>query len=383
MTQISTLRRWTWWSVVGAGVMVAAVTTFDMSTGRYGWGTAGLAAAVVVVSVQHARYLRTAMGGLGRDERRTWEHLATFAVALGALAFAGTQTPVPMAWYLLPAAVIAHVVANRPAGSRWVLVAAGTVAAILAGGVLRSPDMVGSLVLPVVLVCAFVLSDLAQLWFWDAVLQVDRARQTSEALAVAEERLRFAADLHDIQGHHLQAIALKGELTARLIGRDDPAARKHADEIAELARTALRETRAVVQGYRRASLGTEITNAVGVLRAAGIETAVSGDATDVPPPLQPLFGALVREGTTNVLRHSRARRCAVDISVADGQVRVRLSNDGVRSEDGVGMGFDGAGFGFDGAGLAGLRERFATVGGQIEVGSSGADGFELVGLVRS
>ncbi|MBB5960238.1 two-component system sensor histidine kinase DesK [Saccharothrix tamanrassetensis] len=392
MTQISTLRRWTWWSVVGAGVMVALVTTLDMSTGRYGWGTVGLASAVVVVSVQHARYLRQAMDGLGRGGRRTWEHLATFAVAIGALAYAGTQTPVPMAWYLLPAAVIAHVVANRPAGTRWVVVLGGMVAAILAGGVLTSPEVVESLLMPVFLVSGFVLADLAQLWFWDAVLRIDQGRQASEALVVAEERLRFAADLHDIQGHHLQAIALKGELTARLIGRDDAAARRHAEEVAELARTALRETREVVQGYRRASLGTEITNAVGVLRAAGIETAVSGDATDVPPPLQPLFGALVREGTTNVLRHSRARRCDVDISVVDGRVVVRLRNDGVRSEERVrpGSGVDEAGGGTgwegetgSGSGLAGLRERFASVGGRIEVGAAGADGFELVGLVRS
>ncbi|MEV0676300.1 histidine kinase [Actinosynnema sp. NPDC050436] len=367
------LRRWTWWSVTGAGAMVAVVTTLDLSTGRYGpLGTPLLAVAVVLVSVQHARYLWQAMGGLGRGGLRTAEHLATFAVALAALAFAGHHTPVPMAWYLLPAAVIAHVVANRPPGSRLVVVVGGTAVAVLAGGVLRSPDLVGSLVMPVVLVAMFVVADLAQLWFWDAVLKLDRGRQTSEALAVAEERLRFAADLHDVQGHHLQAIALKGELTARLIGRDDDAARRHAEEVAELARTALKETRDVVLGYRRASLGTEITNAVGLLRAAGIETSVSGDAADVPPPLQPLFGALVREGTTNVLRHSRARRCDVDIRVVDGRVSVRLRNDGVRPDDEAG----------DGSGLAGLRERFATVGGRVEVDAGAAD-FALEGSVRS
>ncbi|MEU7528212.1 histidine kinase [Saccharothrix sp. NPDC042600] len=374
MTLIGTLRRWTWWSVVGAGVMVALVTTLELSTGKYGVvGTPLLAAAVLVVCVQHVRYLRQAMGGVGRGEQRTAEHLATFGVAVAALAYAGTRVEVPMAWYLLSAAVIAHVVATTRAVSRWRLVAAGTVVVVLAGGVLWSDDLLGSLVMPVVLVVGFVIGEAVQLWFWDAVLQLDLARQTSEALAVAEERLRFAADLHDIQGHHLQAIALKGELIARLIGRDDDAARTHADEVAELARTALKETRDVVHGYRRASLGTEITNAVGVLRAAGIETAVTGDAADVPPPLQPLFGALVREGTTNVLRHSRARRCSVAVAVADGQVSVRLRNDGVRPDEPSEAG----------AGLAGLRERFATVGGRVEACPAGADGFELVGRVRT
>jgi len=372
-TPLKVLRRVTWLSVTGAGLMVAVVTALDLSGGRYGWHAVPLVAAVVVVSVQHARYLRQAMGGLGRGGQRVVEHLVTFAVALGALALAGARAPTSIAWSLLPAAVIAHVVANQPKGSRWLVVAGGTAAVALVGGLTGSHDVVGSIVVPAVVVGMFVVADLAQLWFWDAALELDRARQTSEALAVAEERLRFAADLHDVQGHHLQAIALKGELTSRLIGRDDEAARRHADEVADLARTALRETREVVLGYRRASLGTEITNAVGVLRAAGIETAVSGDAADVPPPLQPLFGALVREGTTNVLRHSRARRCDVAISVSDGQVSVRLRNDGARSEDGAAAG----------SGLAGLRERFATVGGRVEVGATGADGFELVGLVRS
>ncbi|MEU4804746.1 histidine kinase [Actinosynnema sp. NPDC023587] len=371
---MGSLRRWTWWSVLGAGAMVAAVTALDLASGRYGpLGTPLLAVAVVVVCGQHARYLRQAMGGLGRGEWRTAEHLATFAVALAALTYAGFHTEVPMAWYLLPGAVIAHVVANRPPGSRLLVLLGGTAAAVLAGGVLRSSDLVGSLLMPVLLLVLFAVTDLAQLWIWDAVLKMDRGREASEALVVAEERLRFAADLHDVQGHHLQAIALKGELTSRLIGRDDEAARRHADEVAELARTALRDTRGVVLGYRRASLGTEVANAVGVLRAAGIETAVSGDASDVPPPLQPLFGALVREGTTNVLRHSRARHCDVAIRVEDGQVSVRLRNDGVRPDEQPGD---------DGSGLAGLRERFAAVGGRVEVGSA-EDAFELTGSVRS
>jgi two-component system sensor histidine kinase DesK len=247
-----------------------------------------------------------------------------------------------------------------------------TAFAVTIGGLSGGEDARPAMVLAAMMILALVFTDLIQLWIWELVVKQDQGRKTAEALAVAEERLRFAADLHDIQGHHLQAIALKGELAQRLIGRDDDKARQHAGEVAELARTALRETREVVQGYRRASLGTEITNAVGVLRAAGIETTVEGDAAGVPPPLQPLFGALVREGTTNVLRHSRARRCDVLIDVVDGQVCVRLRNDGVRVDDAGGAGGSGAG-------LAGLRERFATVGGRVEVGPTDPEGFELVG----
>ena len=371
MTPLNRLRRYTWWSVLAGGAVVGVGTALDLFTHDHGVvRTALLGSAVVVVIVQHTRYLRQAMDGLGRGDDRPWEHAATYAVALAAWGvMSGSEAFLP-AWALLPALVVAHVGAVLPARHRWPAVAVMSVLAVATGGVFGGDQAQPAMVLAVAMIFALVFADLVQLWIWQLVVQQEQSRKTAEALAVAEERLRFAADLHDVQGHHLQAIALKGELAQRLIGRDDELARQHAGEVAELARTALKETREVVQGYRRASLGTEITNAVGVLRAAGIETTVGGDAAGVPPPLQPLFGALVREGTTNVLRHSRARRCDVLIDVLDGQVCVRLRNDGV---------VDLPGEGGEGAGLAGLRERFATVGGKVEAGPAGADGFELVG----
>ncbi|MCC8248926.1 sensor histidine kinase [Saccharothrix luteola] len=373
MTPLNGLRRYTWWTVVAGGVVVALGTVADLFAHDYGVLTSVLlAAAVTLVIVQHVRYMRQAMVGLGRGDGPPWEHAATFAVALVAWAVTSGAHGFMPVWAVLPALVVAHVGAILPARRRWPVVALMAVLSVATGGLFGGEDAGPAMLMAGVMVVALVFADLAQLWMWDLAVRQEQSRKTAEALAVAEERLRFAADLHDIQGHHLQAIALKGELAQRLIGRDDELARQHAGEVAELARTALKETREVVQGYRRASLGTEITNAVGVLRAAGIETTVSGDAAGVPPPLQPLFGALVREGTTNVLRHSRARRCSVLIESVDGQVCVRLRNDGVPADF---PGADGEG----GAGLAGLRERFATVGGRVDGGPAGPDGFELVG----
>lgn len=371
MTALGRLRRYTWWTVVAGGVAVAAGTLLDLAVNHRGGLLAELllGAAVVVVIGQHVRYMRHAMTGFGRGAHRPLEHAATFAVALAAWAVMADGGGFLPAWAALPGLVLAHVAATLPSTPRWPVAIAGGALTVATGAVFGGGSGRSAAVIAVFIVSSLVLADLAQLWIWDVALKLDQARETARALAVAEERLRFAADLHDIQGHHLQAIALKGELAERLVGRDDELARKHAAEVAELARTALRETREVVQGYRRASLGTEITNAVGVLRAAGIETAVDGDAADVPPPLQPLFGALVREGTTNVLRHSRARRCDVAISVVDGQVSVRVRNDGARSDEA----------GDAGAGLAGLRERFAAVGGHVEARPAEPDGFELVG----
>ncbi|XVS66854.1 sensor histidine kinase [Actinosynnema sp. CA-299493] len=380
MTPLNRLRRYTWWTVVAGGVLVGLGTVLDLFAQDYGLlRSAPLAVAVAVVIGQHARYMQRAMLGLGRGDGPVWEHAATFAVALAAWGVTSGADGFLPVWATLPALVVAHVGAILPARSRWPVVTLMAVLSVAVGGLFGGDEAGAAMLLAGFMALALVFADLAQLWIWDMALRQEQSRKTAEALAIAEERLRFAADLHDIQGHHLQAIALKGELAQRLIGRDDELARRHAGEVAELARTALKETREVVQGYRRASLGTEIANAVGVLRAAGIETAVEGDAAGVPPPLQPLFGALVREGTTNVLRHSRARRCAVLIEVAGGRVCVRLRNDGVPA------GFAGTDdVGEAGAGLAGLRERFATVGGRVDTGPTDPDvfdseGFELVG----
>jgi two-component system sensor histidine kinase DesK len=208
-----------------------------------------------------------------------------------------------------------------------------------------------------------------QVWIWDVALRLDAARGAAAEVAVLRERLRFAGELHDVQGHHLQAIAIKAELARRLVGLDDEAARAHAADVQELARTALADTRAVVQGYRRSDLATELDNAVGILRAAGIEATVTGSPTAVPAALQPLFGSLIREAATNLLRHSEAERCTITVARNDGDVVVRIADDGRPR----------AAPGDDGSGIAGLRERFAAAGGRVDAAPRRERGFALSG----
>lgn len=363
------LRQYTWFSLAMGPALLTLGGTLDLATSGYGAvRTTGLALALAVVVVQHSRYLSLAMRG-GSGSVRWPEHAATFAVALGSWAVVSTQHPVSGLWAFVPGAVIAHVALLTPMAARVAIGVGGTAAIVTVGAWGNAETGADDVIGVVALVATLAFVELTTMWFWRLVQELDRARDTARALAVAEERLRFAADLHDIQGHNLQAIALKGELTERLVGRDDETARKLAAEIADLARTALAETREVVQGYRRADLGTEITNAVGILEAVGITTTVVGDAGEVPEQLQQLFGALVREGTTNVLRHSKAERCTVLISVRGEEVRVRLQNDGV-----AGVPEEQAG-----SGLAGLRERFAAAGGRVDAGPTAEDGYELSG----
>src|SRR5690606_35384605 len=122
------------------------------------------------------------------------------------------------------------------------------------------------------------------------------------------ERLRFAADLHDIQGHHLQVIALKSELAERLLDTNPDAAREHIHETRTIARQALEETRSLVYGYRDVALADELENAREVLAAAGARCELDIGVLPDDAEARRTLALVVREATTNILRHSAATK---------------------------------------------------------------------------
>ncbi|WJV47720.1 sensor histidine kinase [Streptomyces flavofungini] len=210
-------------------------------------------------------------------------------------------------------------------------------------------------------------------WTLSVMWEAERARETESRLAVAEERLRFGRDLHDVMGRNLAVIALKSELAVQLARRGRPEAVDQMVEVQRIAHETQREIRDVVRGYREAELGAELAGAQGVLEAAGIDCRVTG-AHDperrLPPAVQAALGWVVREGTTNVLRHGDAETCTITVSVTEGRTELTIENDGA-PETAVGSG---------GSGLRGLGERLATVGGTLEHAS--ADGrFRLTARV--
>ncbi|MFF5106197.1 sensor histidine kinase [Streptomyces sp. NPDC000134] len=207
-------------------------------------------------------------------------------------------------------------------------------------------------------------------WLLDAVYQLDEARETRARLAVAEERLRFGRDLHDVIGRNLAVIALKSELAVQLTRRARPEAVEQMIEVQRIARESQREVRDVVRGYREADLETELTGARGVLTAAGIDCAVTGETAGLPGPVQSALGWVVREATTNVLRHGNPDRCAVTVRTTGERVVLTVENNGAGAERGPG-----------GSGLAGLRERLSAVGGTLTAGRADGGVFRLVAEV--
>ncbi|NUO41354.1 MAG: sensor histidine kinase [Streptomyces sp.] len=207
-------------------------------------------------------------------------------------------------------------------------------------------------------------------WLLNAVYELDEARVTRARLAVAEERLRFGRDLHDVVGRNLAVIALKSELAVQLAHRGRDEAVDQMTEVQRIAHDTQREVREVVRGYRDADLGVELIGAQGVLRAAGIECEVTGGAAGLPAEVQSALGWVVREATTNVLRHGDAKRCTVAVERSGEGVVLTVENDGADGPSGPG-----------GSGLAGLRERLAAVGGALEAGFVREGVFRLVAQV--
>ncbi|WP_285589155.1 sensor histidine kinase [Herbidospora sp. NBRC 101105] len=203
-------------------------------------------------------------------------------------------------------------------------------------------------------------------WIWHIAEEAHEGREAQARLAVAEERLRFARDLHDLVGHQLSAIAVKSELAVRL-GGDSPASAEMA-EVRGLARTALRELREAVKGYRQLDLAAELASVRGVLEAAGITCDLKLPYRDAPGETAPVFAWVVREAVTNVLRHSTATTCEITLRLTPEETILEVRNNGVQ-KDAVKNG--------EGSGLAGLAERLGAVGGKLTAEPDRKGGFVL------
>ncbi|MFK4272276.1 sensor histidine kinase [Streptomyces milbemycinicus] len=212
-------------------------------------------------------------------------------------------------------------------------------------------------------------------WLLNAVYALDEAKETRARLAVAEERLRFGRDLHDVMGRNLSVIALKSELAVQLSRRGRAEAVEQMIEVQRIAQESQREVRDVVRGYREAALEVELAGARGVLSAAGIVAEVTGETAGLPSEVQSALGWVVREATTNVLRHGDAKKVAVTVQMPEGRVVLTVENDGVTATT------DGPSTGSGGSGLAGLRERLSAVDGTLEAGPAGKGVFRLTAQV--
>ena len=256
---------------------------------------------------------------------------------------------------------------------RWTILMAIALALLAAGiGWLAGyglPDLVQT----IVFIPAIILITRIVMWSVTTSWQLHAAREEITRLAVTTERLRIARDLHDLLGHNLSLIALKSELAKRLVNVAPERAIVEISDVENVARTTLQEVREAVSAFRQPTLKSELSATREILAAAGIAYDFDGDESMIdalPTTIEAVLSWTVREGVTNVIRHSRAHQCTIHMSRNAREIGIEVVDDGVGAS--VMNGSDNGG-----NGLHGLMERVETLGGRCEAISREEGGFLL------
>ena len=137
-----------------------------------------------------------------------------------------------------------------------------------------------------------------------------------------------------------------------------------------LSREALQQVRDAVSGYRQPTLATELMAARVALRAAGMDLEVQQDVGALDRETEAVLGWVIREGCTNVIRHSGAKHCRIHLTRNPGELKIEVANDGWRVPQVPA-----------GNGLRGLEERLSALGGTLDAFALPTAGFRLVATV--
>jgi len=270
--------------------------------------------------------------------------------------------------------LIALLVAGFALPKRRALIAFFLVAAIMiVEGVLLAKLTAGQFILQLVLTLPSVVlfggGAMGLRYLLASLAELRAARAEVAQHATDRERSRIARDLHDLLGHSLSLITLKGELATRLLPEGAPGVDEVRDMVG-LSREALQQVRDAVSGYRQPTLATELMAARVALRAAGMDLEVQQDVGALDRETEAVLGWVIREGCTNVIRHSGAKHCRIHLTRNPGELKIEVANDGWRVPQVPA-----------GNGLRGLEERLSALGGTLDAFALPTAGFRLVATV--
>ncbi|MEU1516804.1 histidine kinase [Streptomyces sp. NPDC005811] len=345
------------------GVAVAYLLDDHLSPVRF---TAGIVTLWLVYGLQLAHSFGYLSPRLTR--RRYWTlGLQALLTYLPFLTFAD-------AWLATPGTLAGSALLVLPPRWRWLTFAAIVASSsllVLESGLGRGSLGYGTVATTLTGLVVFGLSELTRL--------VQDAHHTSDELArmaVEAERLRFSRDLHDLLGMSLTTIAFKSELARRLPPSKHARLHQELTEILETTQRALIDVRAVSQTYRAMSLTAEVDTLFATLRNLGVHAQVRGSTGPLPPDIETTLATVLREGVTNMLRHSRVGTCVVRLHREQGTVRMTVTNDGLDDFPAVATG-DAR----PGNGLTNLRDRIEAVEGRLTAEVMDGKWFSLTAVV--
>lgn len=276
-------------------------------------------------------------------------------LAITALAVAWSWVNAGASVLFIYAAAFAHLV-GPPRRSVWVVLGVAAVAALIAP--LARPEPFYWL--PGVFIS--VIIGLTNIFF------AEQARKNAELklsqaeikrLARVAERERIARDLHDVLGHTLSMIAVKSELAERLLDRDPDRSREEIRSMGKSAREALTDVRRAIGGYQHHTLEETLEHMRLSLRAADIDPDFEiAEDIDLSARTQGMLALVIREAVTNVIRHSNARRCHIELRSDSDELSLAISDDGsgrIR---------------MDGNGIQGMRARIESLGGTLTIAAA-------------
>jgi signal transduction histidine kinase len=217
----------------------------------------------------------------------------------------------------------------------------------------------------------------------------ERARHLAETREeearrrVAEERVRIARDLHDSIAHRLAGFSVQAGVGAHVLDERPEDARAALLAIKQASGDALTELRATLGMLRSGEVAPRepaagldrLPSLVDSSRAVGlpVDVVIEGDVGPLPPAVDLVAFRIVQESLTNVIRHAGPARATVAVRRSDGAVEIEVTDDGRGAVNGHG----GADRGGGGHGLAGMRERVALLGGELDAGTRHSGGYRV------
>ena len=291
-------------------------------------------------------------------------------IILGVVVFLGLYCIALVYWYkkavalaaIAGVALLGFVFAPFNAGAALFIIFATSFVPYAVGGEVKPTVAIIAIILAMVGVETWLLHLTWVFWAYSAGYAVIlgaggtyAARQSfvAERLAKIAERERIARDLHDVLGHTLSVIILKAELAGKLLDHDLDRAGVEIRDVEKISREALAEVRDTIRGYRGVSLQAEFERAKSTLETAGLSVKCQSTKVVITPEQEGVLVLALRESVTNVLRHSQAKKCRLQLREADGSCRLEIEDDGR------------GGLHEEGYGMRGMRERVEALGGTL------------------
>lgn len=186
------------------------------------------------------------------------------------------------------------------------------------------------------------------------------------SLATSAERERIARDMHDTLGHVLTLITAKSDFALRVADTDAKLVKQELMDINLSARQALKSVRDVITGIENTSIANELGHARYLLETANVHIAIENSSPVLPDNIQHALGMIIREATTNIVKHANASRCVISLVHSDTMLTLKVK------DNGQGKAFIAK------TGLTSIESRARALNGQFSLKSSEETGTQLL-----